>query len=484
MLFNDDLIPLEDFLDPYRDSPFSMVYIYACCNSDFSAADRYMYSEFQQPLLSSDCTSWIRRSTGRLCTELNPNSDSVWLDWTSPEFPALSRKYSRSASTETITAFIDSLTLEQYHFICAWNLRQYRHFDLSAFTTMNPGAVYHCSNDLLKDSTEIASLPTTEASPLDDWMISGGGTGEVMPDGWTRFQSSDVFDNTLSLSFSIYRHRKWHTWLSQANHIFHHLHIMSNFEDYSTPSTPSYYLVCLYRIEFELRICGTTEDFPPGFLFSCPREDFLTGLSSFRYPICTAYWSLDPSGVDRLSLEEATRLGFPSFDLSTSAAGCYWDASVYEGLHQFHEAKGFDPYSHDVARHLGLPIFQLSSQHDASVESDGEVFDADIDCNSASENYELEYPPSSVCTDFQIGPQAVSHEEDVRETAGPPSGPEHTSHSNCENHNTSEPIEEDMVAEEMFTPSGSMNVLMSIQIALILFLGLYWLYDHVPGSFV
>ncbi|KAJ6462888.1 hypothetical protein C8R45DRAFT_778284, partial [Mycena sanguinolenta] len=71
------------------------------------------------------------------------------------------------------------------------------------------------------------------------------------------------------------------------------------------------------------------------------------------------YWSLDPSGTDRLSPEEATWLGFPSFRLSTSAPGHYWDASVYEGLRQFHQAKGFDSYSQDVARHLGEPLYQV-----------------------------------------------------------------------------------------------------------------------------
>ncbi|KAF7330674.1 hypothetical protein MSAN_02452700 [Mycena sanguinolenta] len=35
-LFNDDLIPVGNFLDRYRNFPVLTVYIYACCNSDFS----------------------------------------------------------------------------------------------------------------------------------------------------------------------------------------------------------------------------------------------------------------------------------------------------------------------------------------------------------------------------------------------------------------------------------------------------------------
>ncbi|KAJ7044380.1 hypothetical protein C8F04DRAFT_942366, partial [Mycena alexandri] len=76
------------------------------------------------------------------------------------------------------------------------------------------------------------------------------------------------------------------------------------------------------------------------------------------------YWSLDPSGVDRLSTEEATQLGFPSFQLTTRVHGYSWDTSVYAGLRQFHKAKGFDPDSQDVARHLGCPLYQLSRDMD------------------------------------------------------------------------------------------------------------------------
>ncbi|KAJ6631226.1 hypothetical protein B0H10DRAFT_1938742 [Mycena sp. CBHHK59/15] len=42
------------------------------------------------------------------------------------------------------------------------------------------------------------------------------------------------------------------------------------------------------------------------------------------------------------------------------------DGSVYAGLRQFYQGKGFDPYSQDtVARHLGYPLYQLSYEPDA-----------------------------------------------------------------------------------------------------------------------
>ncbi|KAJ6512457.1 hypothetical protein C8R45DRAFT_776158, partial [Mycena sanguinolenta] len=72
------------------------------------------------------------------------------------------------------------------------------------------------------------------------------------------------------------------------------------------------------------------------------------------------YWSFDQSGAERLAPEDAANLAFPSFRLSTEVEENSWDASVYAGLRQFHEAKGFDPDSQDVARHLGHPLFQVS----------------------------------------------------------------------------------------------------------------------------
>ncbi|KAF7353337.1 hypothetical protein MSAN_01521900 [Mycena sanguinolenta] len=45
-----------------------------------------------------------------------------------------------------------------------------------------------------------------------------------------------------------------------------------------------------------------------------------------------------------------------------------WDNSVYEGLRRFHQGKGFDPDSQDLARHLGYPLFELSSDKSAPFE--------------------------------------------------------------------------------------------------------------------
>ncbi|KAF7330666.1 hypothetical protein MSAN_02451900 [Mycena sanguinolenta] len=374
--------------------------------------------------------------------------------------------------------FIYSLTLEQYHSICDWNLGKHRRFDLSASTTVSLGAVFHCPSDPLEDSVEIAFLPSAEAPRLGEWTTLERGTGKVMPNGWTRFQSGDVIDNALYLSFTIFPDR--HTWLSQANHIFRRLHLF-NFEDY----------VIVDVIFFFLDILETTKNPPAGFLFLCPKEDFLTGSASFCWPACPAYWSLDPSGIDRLSSGDATQLGFPTLELTTEAMGDYWDDGVYEGLSQFHQAKGFDPYSQDIARHLGLPLFQLSSEVEApfaygmsiienrqsnQVGSDGEDSDADIDsdCNSPdTQDCEPEYLLISACdaSDPDVDAVTMPNEEEVHHPLSGYDGSEYREESNCGN-------------QKMFAPPRSLNALMSIQLVSFLFLGLSWVYDHVSVSFV
>ncbi|KAJ7041509.1 hypothetical protein C8F04DRAFT_1300891, partial [Mycena alexandri] len=145
-------------------------------------------------------------------------------------------------------------------------------------------------------------------------------------------------------------------WFSQANHVFSRLQIASNLKDY----------VLIDRIYFTITIANARGDPPAGFLFICPREDFRTGPTSFRWPNCPAYWSLDPEGVEVLGTEEAARLGFPSFQLTTKVHGKSWDANVYAGLHKFHQAKGFNPDSQEVALHMSHPLYRLSRDVNSS----------------------------------------------------------------------------------------------------------------------
>jgi hypothetical protein len=64
-------------------------------------------------------------------------------------------------------------------------------------------------------------------------------------------------------------------------------------------------------------------------------------------------------------MEEAALLGLPSIALRMYLVGRYWDASVYAGLRKFHQAKGYDPDSQEVARRFEHPLYHISAERDS-----------------------------------------------------------------------------------------------------------------------
>jgi hypothetical protein len=186
---------------------------------------------------------------------------------------------------------------------------------------------------------------------------------------YSSFDASDVLNSTLSAKMWCFIHRRF--WFSQANQIFSRLQITTDLQNYRmfepifglTVAVTSL-IVVVDNIFFRVQIPAATESAPHGFLFLCPTKDLQSGPASFQWSDCAAYWSRDPSGVEYLSTEEATRLGFPALQFALEIRGETWDASVYAGLRQFHQGKGFDPDSLDVAHHLGHQLCHISAKMD------------------------------------------------------------------------------------------------------------------------
>ncbi|KAJ6566332.1 hypothetical protein B0H19DRAFT_709238 [Mycena capillaripes] len=247
---------------------------------------------------------------------------------------------------------IESFTLLGYHQICGFHLPRALGTTISAPIQVNLGTVvFWPSSNHFEDSVGIAFSPNAKAHFLQ-WDTTRGSRGERTEEGWTRFSTNNLFDTTLMLEYSLLNHE---IWLTQANYIFSCLHMTSNFED----------CVLLRDVYFQVKISQTTEESPTGFLFLCPEENFQIGPSSFCWPDFPAYWSLDPFGVERLSVEEATEFGFPALEFITGIGGDRWDNSVYAGVRDFQRAKGFDPESQGVARHLGYPLYYRFNEMDA-----------------------------------------------------------------------------------------------------------------------
>ncbi|KAJ7500250.1 hypothetical protein B0H11DRAFT_2275944 [Mycena galericulata] len=269
---------------------------------------------------------------------------------------------------------IDFLELDQYHALCYQHLRKDRDFCISGTGgELDIGALICCpAGSHLEISAKIAVLANPEMETYG-WFLNRPVATETMEDGWTRYHSGEVFGQRIWCAVSMLSE----SWLAQVNYVFTRLRITSNHEDY----------LGINGVNFSLDIGQRMHNhpLPKSYLFVCPVADFRTGPTTVRWPSCPAYWSLDPSGVERLSADEAERLGFPSIKFTVCVHGHSWDSSVYVGLRKFHQGKGFDPDSQDVARHLGFPLYQLFSEIELPfAHVDGDVFNEEGSDYSAS----------------------------------------------------------------------------------------------------
>ncbi|KAJ7611948.1 hypothetical protein DFH06DRAFT_1308268 [Mycena polygramma] len=349
MIFHDDLIPFQEFVHRHSDSPLLVAYIHAYCGSEYQQSRDYFYSTFRGfNLYQYYCTLWIRLSTGRLCVDpvQSETLNSFYVDALDldPELnpPALTSLKAPGAESMVVTF----LTLDQCHHICRLQERVAR-ICVPTSVIVNLAAIMSWpSGSQLEEPARIASIPDAEIRPGRGRWRSWGTPGDVMENGWIRYHSRYVpLQIHLSLEYEMFRH-----WLSQANHIFTRLRIKSAFEGYGF----------VEEITFSVITSVATTSPPARYLFLCPVEDLQIGPSSYCWPACPAYWTLDPTGSARLSTEEAARLGLPMIKFETHIRFVYWDANVYAGLRKFYQGKGFNPDSQDLARHLGYELYQVT----------------------------------------------------------------------------------------------------------------------------
>ncbi|KAJ7168906.1 hypothetical protein C8R46DRAFT_1092837 [Mycena filopes] len=398
-LFCGDLVPFKQFVAGY--SPVMTVYLYAIYHGEWAQVEDYFSSAFQQKMFSALCTIWIRRSTGVLSADFAP--------------PALAEEVSFDTSRIQLGSSadhtIDSLPLRQYHDICDLFLGQYRMTDIPNAATVTLGGI---TNDYAN------YLACAEVDFYDGWSFDGDVEMDAMESGWKRCWADD-HESFPGISFLPYSDG-FQTWLSQANHVFSRLNIDSNLAGYS------FMHYAQFRITF-------SHPCPPGYLFLCPDEDFKCGPTSFRWPTCPAYWSLDPSGLERLTTERAIQLGFPAPQLRIEVCLKSWDASVYTGLRQFHQLKGFHAESQDIARHLGHPLFRVLSEPNLSSAHVNESNPGDgfMEDENAEGHVELEENTSNVLS----------------------------------------------VDREMLVPTHALRWLMNVQLTLILFIALCWIYENM-----
>ncbi|KAJ7927344.1 hypothetical protein B0H13DRAFT_2312744 [Mycena leptocephala] len=190
--FHDDLIPYHHFLDLHRHSPILTVYIKGFCLTEFSGLKEYFTSAFQTDLYDFNCTFWIRRSTGRLCADLIPSDFTLCYFWNYGRPTRGMRQVISLCAPNMEAMVIDSLTLEEFHAMCAWDLARERAWTFPTRRTVHFGAVVISSgSDMVYfDEIVFSSNITIHAR----WKIvkcpdtnAPGAQGKVTEDGWTRY---------------------------------------------------------------------------------------------------------------------------------------------------------------------------------------------------------------------------------------------------------------------------------------------------------
>ncbi|KAJ7768011.1 hypothetical protein B0H14DRAFT_2632975 [Mycena olivaceomarginata] len=329
------LVPYGQFLNRFQHSTVLTTYILGCCVSPSALL-------FLEKLIHLYSICGVLEPVRN--TEQNPDNDFYPVVY---DGLGISRVENVALDEGAI---ISSCTENDYHdiYVCtpiATGLELY--VSTQAIPTL--GGILLCATEEPSAIFHIAEPPGMEFK-THRWRHAHN-KGDVMDNSWFRvhFQNDYKSDDLLITTHGT------DAWPSQANHIFSRLQTTSHFEDYET--------ALVDKIIFQIQQLPNTINphRPKGYLFLCPPADFRIGPSSFKWPDRPAYWSLDPSGAHCLSSEDTKILGFPALHMGTLVQTRTWDVSTYAGLGRFHQGKDWDPEGQDLARHLGHPLYDLSS---------------------------------------------------------------------------------------------------------------------------
>ncbi|KAK7027662.1 hypothetical protein R3P38DRAFT_3354663 [Favolaschia claudopus] len=330
-IFYDALIPLNDIWQrSSQQSPMLPCYIYASTRSEFKVASHYFERCFGSTLYNYH----------EICAE-GPFSNSVSMEFALTTTVRFRAVYNTAGQHNLDSPLAIAPTLDT---VCHTNGCLIPHWD--AFLNNDRVPVHTTGNGWDRWGSAAEHLQTS--FPVSE-ILNQEETG----------LSILVFERSSDFSG---------TWLSQANFIFNGLGVFSK-------AYNNYALLTAVFFDINLKLnpqsARSTDWYSSNaFLFLCPPESYRVGPASFKCPECVGYWSFDPSGVDRLSEAKACELGFPAIYVSMRSWGQGWSDTIYTGLRQFHQGKGFDPDSQDLARHLGYPLYQLYSDHEKSLNVD------------------------------------------------------------------------------------------------------------------
>ncbi|KAJ7901350.1 hypothetical protein B0H13DRAFT_2515947 [Mycena leptocephala] len=128
-----------------------------------------------------------------------------------------------------------------------------------------------------------------------------------------------------------------------------------------------------------------------------PSVEVVDNLITVTNPLDTEkyYWAFDPAGLNRLTHDVAEDFGLPAVEFSIYLEGGRWDECDYDMIHDFHVAKGFDPYSQDAAIAMGQPLIDIEEMKRFIPRLAGESSMASSDAEVDDASHVIFLPPST-----------------------------------------------------------------------------------------
>ncbi|KAJ7627309.1 hypothetical protein FB45DRAFT_1060047 [Roridomyces roridus] len=197
---HEDLMPYREFMALHRPSPVMTVYLIACWNLDWHSVDAFGGN------ITYDQTEWIRRSTGRLCVELEPsgveNPPGTWV--LSPRLPVDAPLGLNNPDFETHAVQI--LTEGVYRGICMSGLENWHELGLFKQAEVRVGvlAFFPLGVQAKVSADIVASPPVLDESVDVYYPVSWNcycsrfyPPDSVNVSGWTRFNIWHLTDATV-----------------------------------------------------------------------------------------------------------------------------------------------------------------------------------------------------------------------------------------------------------------------------------------------
>ncbi|KAJ7826339.1 hypothetical protein B0H13DRAFT_2680710 [Mycena leptocephala] len=369
LIYHDEMIPFSQVEKLHAGSALASYYFRNETTQHFNAANSYWHETTEDWLYDLPGSAWIRLSTGKLCMDVGNGYESC----VGIVRPGAHSKLPEVKLTEYDLGdkLLSTLELDEFYSMVACGNARYPKSSPTIAGTISLPSICNSYDRAYFKPNEFCAIPTTKHLTLDDLYIGSWWNmyasdlplpQEVLPTGWTRVDYSESPSCPFWIIVGLKDYiapMKW--WLSQQHYLCNHLQGAFN----ATELVTRIYFDCTLNTDLDFTLQGTfVADAPTDkvylFLFP-PQVDVVDNMLTVTNPPDTEkyYWAFDPDGLNRLTHDVAEDFGLPTVEFSMARFGGRWEEHDYDMIHDFHVAKGFDPYTQDAAIAMGYPLIDI-----------------------------------------------------------------------------------------------------------------------------